>query len=338
MKNHHIIKIEDTLKFQQVVYLLDNPFFLEIRDSAREMFGIITSGNIANSSDIVSSDSLVIIEKWFSTWTYKYRSQIFLSSKKKSEIKKFYKQMLENGKFSYQQLVHLVSETIAKIFRKPDQYIRLIYFSLLRDEISDSDFTTVDLRIFHPHFSLPLSSENNEKRKLLLDYFEESIKQEAIDLFRTPLGVSLCLYLAPPFTMEEIKRVFEEKLDELLIAYEFDSLKKGFELVSFDVRPNIKRDRQWYFDNLSGKTYVKIAEAEAKKYDGNSAAILGQITKAIQSYKKFIINDPKEKNRQDEYKKYYKNQAKDNKKIRLIPTLIPTQNDPAKKSLFKAFK
>lgn len=103
-------------------------------------------------------------------------------------------------------------------------------------------------------------------------------------------NMELAILLTPLSTKQEVMSAFEEA-KKLRSEYENKHLLSP--VLDKDTLTNIRRDRKWYLQKLSGKTYKEIVD-EWNNTSGNSyIEEENDVTKAVSRYKKTLLSSSK---------------------------------------------
>jgi hypothetical protein len=143
-------------------------------------------------------------------------------------------------------------QDIRRKFHKPKNFDRIIAHAVLYGEIRDEDYVTTEIDIDYPE--IEFVDYDKEARPVIVFY--------------------------PLVQLSEIEELLKDKADEILQKYQKNVL--GGKLITYDTRPNIERDRGWYWKKRSGLSYSKIHKQEAKNISRDA------VIKAIQQYRQAL--------------------------------------------------
>lgn len=253
------IQIDDNKKFGDVCFLLDSGDFIARAELIRKKLGLaerfhgtFNEWKLRNSSD----EQERLLDKLFHKVDIGDKEKITkeLASITPSD------EHLEKVAMDGVTLMglHIEIEKLHDFFAFPDLLNDIVFASMLCDTMSDEDYSLARI-----------------------DFFDTSSNPQSPRSKRRPyFGIEI----TPWTRMSDIEAIFKIKdkfkLDYCAFYGQFD-----FHLDK-DSISNIKRDREWYWRNKNGESYLDIARAEANKYEIAPDDLKGSIAKAIGQYKR----------------------------------------------------
>lgn len=158
-------------------------------------------------------------------------------------------------------------ENIRSKYQKPHYFHWILRRALVCGEIRDEDYKTVLIYQTGVHFSSGWFTGLPAQASAFIGVNKETREDELLNVFRK-------------FKKSSAENTYEKYLG--VSSFERDTI------------PNIKRNRKWYWQNLSKalggeeKSYLEIAKEEAKNKEYNTYLYRDTIAKAIASYKKIL--------------------------------------------------
>lgn len=255
------ITCKNDIAYMDCALLLDKPEFLELLPYMRKKYGI--------SALIPYKDYL----KWY-TKKIDEDSKIIEDFMEKNEDPK----PVRVSKFddistktldlpTYTSLFEQETDGICRKFKRPSYFASIIRYAIVCGEVGDDSYKHTRVEIFPDSELTPDDNPLPEVR----------------------------INITPMTTLRDIKKVFEENVPEI-----FEQNKK---LLNYYYKmknrksANIRRDREWYWRNIRGEGYTKIAlsetspsEREQYKKDRSRFWIpeYGLVKQAIRRYKRYL--------------------------------------------------
>lgn len=245
------IKIESPRRFTEVAHFVDQRGFWDDIEEVRRRLMIVPGEYLVNDYGILELDRLVGA----------YRSNMLTLSELCIGVQDYCRdnQLLFPKIDRVLALVLEKAELLAMKYRKNRLYVQVAVAAILTNTVTDFDYKPA--QIIHLNKS-ELKQLADELESSYSEYFNGG-KEESL----------LAIRIDPETTKDELVDTFKnlkKYFPEYLSSSHPDTLAKA------------KRDRDWYFENLGGKTPKEI-------YSGDDNAVdYDTVNKAISRYKKFL--------------------------------------------------
>lgn len=251
------IEIEDVRRYADVAFLVDREDFLNDLVRLRKRFGFESvrkydSGKhwAANRWD-VNSELLLKHSDAVAPFEDKLQDTNYMSDLTIAERNKLYDEYQKASRILPENAFFQDIQKLRRKYKKSPNFDRIIAHAVIYGEVRDDDYVTCEIGIDYPEIEF-------------VDYDKEA--KPAITFY-------------PLVQMDDIKKLLEEKVEEVLKKYQKEVLDGT--LIDYDTRPNIKRDRDWYWKKRSGLSYSAIhKQGENISRDA--------VIKAIQQYQRTL--------------------------------------------------
>lgn len=224
------ILIKDNKEFGDVAFLVDKPAFLKAIDRLRKKWGL---------QQLISKDK-------FREWKYKLIDQREDKQKEQEVLKK-------------QPIDHL-SDADLEFLKEQIERV-----------MPDIDFEC-DVRDLRIEFNKPETFDDAIAYAIVCGVIPDGVYNStywATDLsIPTPIRLQdrtsrVAIYVTPQSQKEDVLRVFKEAKSRVFKP-RGDGYNPFFSLYNKDEITNIKRDRDWYWRHLNGRSYKAIAIEDNK--------------------------------------------------------------------------
>jgi len=248
------IQAKNNLSFQEIALLLDKPDFLQMLPLLRKDLGIINIVSLDEFMDTAYDKPLHSKEK------KKINLSKYKDANKFKEFAKDNKIMATSGGLEDEmdvfQLIATEVNLICLQFKKPPYFADVVRQAIFCGVVNEDYFK-------------PTSAQIIEKDLLF----------SGVGHFQLP---QIAILISPTTTYEELKTVFRNannlyKTDRRLIYYQ----------PRVDTTPNIRKYRDWYWEQIQGNTYKEIAEEWLKKHQSENTTYL-DVLKAVKIYEKLL--------------------------------------------------
>lgn len=257
------IKINCTndITYMDCAYLLDKPEFLRLLPTLRKKFSI---DKLVSYKDFDAWRSKKMLE------SVEWQTERYKSGKIEAELEDIAKHPKDIERnlqhIAYYKRFEWITQNLSRNFKRPEYFTLIIQRAIVCGEVDESSYQTTSIEVFPPELHL-----------------EEIPYPEVI------------IRISPMTTKDDLIKIFEENVPK--IFEENEQLLKHFYRMKKDPANNIRRDRDWYWRNLAGESYTKIALSitsdDVKKHyqvekDRYLIPELANVKQAIYRYKQLL--------------------------------------------------